>query len=160
MARASLQIVDALRATVKSLEFGAQYMWGHMGSCNCGNLAQVVTKRTKAEIHGYAMQGQGDWNEQVNHYCENSNMPIDLVIFDLMSFGFSLDDLKNLEKLSDPEVLARLGDLKNDIQRNNKQHLIAYLSAWANIIEKKLLSQINISTLQQETPKHAELVLQ
>jgi len=60
MAQAKTEIIDALRRTADKLKNGSQYMWGHMGSCNCGNLAQEVTKRTKAEIHAYAMQGHGD----------------------------------------------------------------------------------------------------
>ena len=60
MAQAKVEIIDALRRTAKKLSSGNEYMWGHMGSCNCGNLVQEVTKRTKAEIHAYAMQGNGE----------------------------------------------------------------------------------------------------
>ena len=40
MAKATPVLIEALRKTAKKLEKGARYQWGHMGCCNCGNLAQ------------------------------------------------------------------------------------------------------------------------
>ncbi len=69
MAQAKVEIIDALRRTAKKLSVGSEYMWGHMGSCNCGNLAQEITKRSKAEIHAYAMQGHGDSHDKTKLSC-------------------------------------------------------------------------------------------
>jgi len=33
MAQASIAVIKALRKTVKNLEKGTTYQWGHMGSC-------------------------------------------------------------------------------------------------------------------------------
>ena len=82
MATANLPLVDALRRTARKLASGASYQWGHMGSCNCGNLAQELTRLTKAEIHAFAMQGRGDWREQVEEFCPTSGLPMDLLIAD------------------------------------------------------------------------------
>lgn len=151
MAQAKTEIIDALRGTADKLKNGSQYMWGHMGSCNCGNLAQEVTKRTKAEIHAYAMQGHGDWNEQLNEYCETSAMPIDLIIFDLLTAGFSIEDLQNLEKLSDKDVLMRLPVEKRYLRHNVREDVIVYLHEWANMLEERLLETIKLPDFLQET---------
>jgi hypothetical protein len=150
MAKVSLEIVDALRRTAAKLKAGNQYMWGHMGSCNCGNLAQEITKRTKAEIHAFAMQGSGDWNEQLNHYCETSNMPIDIIIFELLTSGFSLEDLKNLEKLSDKQILMRLPIENRYLRHNVRADVIVYLTEWANMLEEQLLEAIKLPDFLQE----------
>lgn len=150
MAKASLEIIEAIKKTAQNIENGAPYMWGHMGSCNCGNLAQVITKRSKAEIHAYAMQGMGDWNEQIAQYCAQGNMPIDLIIFDLLSFGFTTDDLKHLEKLSDPSILAGLGDKKNDLRHNQKADVIVYLNEWAKMLENQMIANIKLPTFAYE----------
>jgi len=63
MARPTPELIDALRRTARKLENGAPYQWGHMGGCNCGNLAQEITKLSKDQIHAYAMQRYGDWND-------------------------------------------------------------------------------------------------
>src|SRR5260221_4761026 len=68
MARASLPLIRAIRTAAKKLEASSQYQWGHMGACNCGFLAQEVTRLSKDEIHRRAMLGQGDWSEQLNDY--------------------------------------------------------------------------------------------
>ena len=101
MARPNLELIDALRRTARKLNQGAPYQWGHMGGCNCGNLAQELTKLSKDQIHTYAMQRYGDWNGQVDDYCATSLMPIDLVISEMLGAGLMLEDLKHLEKLSD-----------------------------------------------------------
>lgn len=151
MAQAKTEIIDALRRTADKLKNGSQYMWGHMGSCNCGNLAQEVTNRTKAEIHAYAMQGHGDWNEQLNDYCETSAMPIDLIIFDLLTAGFSIEDLQNLEKLSDKDILLRLPLEKRYLRHNVREDVIVYLQEWANMLEERLLDTIKLPDFLQET---------
>lgn len=150
MAKAKLEIIDALRKTVKNLQNGSQYMWGHMGSCNCGNLAQVITKYTKAEIHAFAMNGRGDWNDQLNDYCETSQMPMDLLIFELLTFGFSTEDLQNLEKLSDKQILSRLPEGKRYLNKNVKQDVVLYMTEWANMLEEQLLETIKLPSFELE----------
>ena len=56
MATANPDLIAAIEKTTLNLSKGSPYQWGHMGSCNCGNLAQELTKLSKAEIHSYAMQ--------------------------------------------------------------------------------------------------------
>jgi hypothetical protein len=152
MAKESIEVVEALRKTAEMIEKGSPYMWGHMGSCNCGNLAQVVTKRTKAEIHAYAMQGSGDWNEQVANYCGETKMPIDIVIFEFLSFGFTSQDLQHLEKLSDPEVINAVKNKKVKLLHNQKEDVSVYLRAWADLLEEKLINSIKLPTFVSETP--------
>ena len=151
MAQAKIELIAALRQTADKLQNGSSYMWGHMGSCNCGNLAQELTQKTKAEIHAYAMQGRGDWNEQLNDYCRVSAMPIDLLIFEMLTAGFSLDDLKNLEKLSDRAVLSRLPIEKRYLRHNVREDVIVYLQEWASMLEEQLLETIKLPDFLQET---------
>jgi hypothetical protein len=81
MAHANPELIQALRRTAQKLSIGNPYQWGHMGSCNCGNLAQELTQLTKAQIHEFAMQGRGDWREQVEEFCPTSGLPMDLTHF-------------------------------------------------------------------------------
>ena len=66
MAKATPFLIEAIRNTARSLEKSEKYQWGHMGSCNCGHLAQELTRLNASEIHQRAMQKYGDWNEQLN----------------------------------------------------------------------------------------------
>jgi hypothetical protein len=145
MAKASLEVIEVLRNTSKKLEQSNQYQWGHMGLCNCGFLAQEVTKLTKAEIHTRAMQSHGDWSEQLNDYCPTSGLPMDNLISELLAFGFDADDLKHLERLSDASVLHQLTFEKRNLMHNSKRDAIIYLRAWANLLEEDLLSSVKFS---------------
>lgn len=148
MARPTPELIEALRRTALKLKNGAPYQWGHMGGCNCGNLAQELTKLNRDQIHQYAMQRYGDWNEQVEDYCSTSQMPIDLVINEMLNAGLMLEDLKHLEKLDDREVLARFPLEARYLKHNVRDDVVAYMNAWAELLEEQLLEKITLPNFQ------------
>jgi hypothetical protein len=153
MANASIRVIRALRNTIDKLKSGAAYQWGHMGACNCGNLAQEVTRFSKAEIHAYAMQRHGDWSEQLNDYCPESGLPVDLLIGKLVEEGFTLKDLIHLERLSDPWVLEGISPARrNSLRKNSKQDLILYLESWLRKLETIWLQNLE-KPKQEKNPE-------
>lgn len=144
MARPTPELIDALRRTARKVAEGAPYQWGHMGSCNCGNLAQELTRMTKDQIHQYAMQRYGDWNEQVADYCDTSQLPFDIIINQMLQAGLALEDLKHLEKLDDREVLLRFPIEQRFLKHNRRNDVVAYLNEWANLLEERLLAKIKL----------------
>ncbi|MVM40402.1 hypothetical protein GO730_26685 [Spirosoma sp. HMF3257] len=148
MASPTPELINALRRTVQSLKNGAPYQWGHMGGCNCGNLAQELTKLTKDQIHQYAMQRHGDWNEQAEDYCSTSQMPIDLLINEMLNAGLMLEDLKHLERLDDRQILGRFPIEKRFLRHNVREDVMAYMNAWAELLEEQLLAKITLPALQ------------
>lgn len=147
MARVRIELITALKNTAKRLGESKAYQWGHMGSCNCGFLAQEITRLSKDEIHRMAMERHGDWNEQLNDYCPTSGLPIDDVISELIAFGFDSSDLKHLETLSDPEILRTLPAEKRYLTKNKKEDVVYYLNAWASLLEMKLLEKVSLHDL-------------
>jgi hypothetical protein len=147
MARPTPELINALRRTARKLQDGAPYQWGHMGGCNCGNLAQELTKLSKDQIHSYAMQRYGDWNEQVEDYCQTSKMPIDLVINEMLTAGLMLEDLKHLEKLNDRQVLLRLPIEQRYLKHNVRDDVVTYMNVWADLLEDQLLEKITLPVL-------------
>lgn len=151
MAKANLELIEAIRKTAKNMETTEAYQWGHMGSCNCGYLAQELTKLNKAEIHSRAMQKYGDWNEQLNDYCPTSGLLMDDLITNMLSAGLDSDDLKNLEKLSDQEVLRTIPLEERYLTHNNKGDVIKYMYAWASLLESRLLDKIKLPQVDRES---------
>ncbi len=147
MAKSDIKIVEALRKAASNIENGAAYQWGHMGSCNCGHLAQVVTNKNKAEIHQTAMKRHGDWNEQLTDYCPASGIAIDFIIDEMMAFGFTRSDLAHLEKLSDPQIARLLPNDHKHLKHNLRQDVILYLKTWATKLENDLLENISLADL-------------
>ena len=148
MANNRYKLVQLLRTTAQRIEKSNTYQWGHMGLCNCGFLAQEVTSLSKDEIHRKAMQGHGGWSEQLNDYCTTSGLPMDDLIDELVTFGFTIDELRHLERLSDPFILRNLPAENKYPKYNVKEDVVRYMRTWANQLEEFQLDSISIKELK------------
>lgn len=144
MAKASLEVITAISNAASAIDRSQNYQWGHMGACNCGFLAQEVTSLSKSEIHSRAMESHGDWNEQLNDYCPTSGLRMDDLISELLKFGFDIDDLKHLERLSDRRVLEHLPKERRHLKHNIKSDVVIYLKTMAAQLERELLEKIDL----------------
>ncbi|TGE24157.1 hypothetical protein E5K00_02780 [Hymenobacter aquaticus] len=161
MALSTFPVIQALRDTAQRLATQAPYQWGHMGSCNCGHLAQTVTHLTKAEIHSRAMQRYGDWERQLLDYCPTSGLPIDETIDEMLALGFSRSDLTHLEKLSDPAIRAAIPfERRNALRHNQRDDVVLYLQTWAQLLETQLLNALQLpADLVSARPPQVSAVL-
>ena len=155
MAVPNLKVIQALRETATQIATSGLYEWGHMGSCNCGHLAQNITSFTRAEIQQFALQKRGDWSEQVIDYCPTSGYPMDLIIGRMIEFGFTASDLRQLENLSNPEILAKAG--VTSFNRNVMSDTVKYMNAWADLLESQWMEQ-NINHIVLPTFEREEMV--
>ena len=135
VAQASAELVAVLRETAERLARDASYQWGHMGMCNCGHLAQSITGLPGAEIHDYALSREGDWERQAEDYCPTSGLLIDSVLASMFALGLTRDDVRHLERLSDPAITRRAG---RGLRFNRRDDVVAYLSAWAGSLEDQI----------------------
>lgn len=145
MASPNRALIDLLRTTADRLESGAQYMWGHAGKCNCGHLAQTATGLSGGEIHRRMLArahlrelSRGEWSEHSEAYCGDSGMDVEFIFEALLEVGLETRDLSHLEYLSDPAVLARLPAGHRPLKRNDRDDAIAYLRAWADLMEEQV----------------------
>lgn len=165
MAIPKLKLIHAIRNTARKLKQNVSYQWGHMGSCNCGHLAQEITRLSGADIHRVAMRGEGSWTEQSRAYrvrpisCAASGLSMELVIGVLLDFGLEIEDLQNLERLSDPKVLKYLET--TSLRHNEREQVIIYLEAWADLLENDLLNHvpaINMENLTSNELHHSQIL--
>lgn len=160
MAIPNTVLIEALEDTATRLESGAAYSWSHMGRCNCGHLAQTVTRLQPRDIHRRALRGEGSWTEQSEHYtpyCPVTGNPLDGVIDRLIEVGLNTNDIQRLEHLSDPKVLKRLPGGFRHLQRNRREDLILYLRTWAECLRAQL-PQTTVSPSRRRTsqPERAD----
>lgn len=137
MLAVSIDRVQALRRTAARLRQGAPYQWGHFGACNCGHLAQTLTRLSREEIHRIAVERARDWGSAAVEYCPTSGYPLDHVLGRMLEAGFTLDDVAHLEELSAPRVLAELSPEARHLRRNAREDVITYLLAWADVLERE-----------------------
>mgnify|MGYP001344547069 FL=1 len=145
MAQANIQLIEALRETAARLRNGAPYAWGNHGTCNCGNLTQVVTKLSKEEILAYAHTGIGEWTELAEDYCAVTNAPAGLLISKLQEIGLTPSDIHHLEYLEDKAVLQQLPGGFRWLKRNVREDVIVYFETFANMLEEQLANNLSIS---------------
>jgi hypothetical protein len=144
MAQPNIELIAALRETAKRLQNGAPYAWGNHGSCNCGNLLQVVTNLSKDDILSYAQTGIGEWTELAEEYCVVSNAPVAMLITKLLEKGLTPTDIHNIEYLQDRDVLDRLPGGFRWLKRNQREDVVVYLETFATLLEDKLLQQVQV----------------
>jgi hypothetical protein len=148
MARPTPELISALRKTAARLREGSPFAWGHMGACICGHLAQTITELSPAEIHRRAMERHGDWSQQSVEHCPSSGLAIDHVIDEMLGLGMVTSDIRHLERLSDPRVLARVP--ARYLRRQEQANSVQYMEAWAELLEDELALQGRSSEVQTE----------
>ena len=155
MAHPTFELIQALRETANRLRKGANYSWGHHGACNCGNLLQVVTKMDEGQIRRYAQESVGEWTELAQEFCTNTGAPVSLIISQLEKIGLTPTDIHHVEYLTDKEVLNQLPGGFRWLKRNKKEDAIIYFETFANVLEEKLLQQIDIDITSITAPSAA-----
>jgi len=144
MAKANIQLINALRYTAQRLKNGAHYAWGNHGACNCGNLLQTACGLSKEEILQYAQSGTGEWSELAEDYCGITDAPVSLLLLKLEQLGLTATDIHNLEYLEDKTVLQKLPGGFRWLSRNVREHVIVYFETFADMLEEKLIDQVKI----------------
>ena len=145
MAQPTITLIEALQETARRLRNGADYAWGHHGSCNCGNLVQVVTKLTRGEIVRFAHESSGEWTELAQEFCPVTKAPINLIISRLVEMGLTPTDIHHLEYLTDREVLNRLPGGFRWLQRNVREDAIVYFETFGDLLRDKLKEMIDFN---------------
>lgn len=158
MAQANILLIEALRETAARLRNGAHYAWGNHGACNCGNLAQVVTKLSKEEILAYAHTGIGEWSELAEDYCGITSAPAGLLISKLQEIGLTPTDIHNLEYLEDKNVLQHLPGGFRWLQRNVREDVIVYFETFAGLLEEQLVNNVSFTMSDLLPQQQPELV--
>jgi hypothetical protein len=97
-------------------------------------------------------------------FCPITKAPIDLVIAKLVEVGLTPSDIHHVEYLTDKEVLKNLEGGFRWLKRNKREDAIAYFEAFANMLEEKMLQQIEINfeslSNQPSTKQYSSLELQ
>jgi hypothetical protein len=138
MAYPTVTLVNALIETARRLKEGNHYAWGNHGSCNCGNLLQVLTPFTRTDILKIAQTGIGEWTELAEEYCEVTNLPVHDLLGALQRAGLTSVDIHNIEYLEDRKVLEELPGGFRWLKRNLREDVIVYLETFAKLLQHEL----------------------
>lgn len=124
-----------------------------MGSCNCGHLAQTITRLDRHELHAMALRRAGDWTDQSRiEFCPRSGYPLDYVIESMMQLGMTVRDIEQLEKLSNRDVLRRLPVAERNLRHNHREDVVRYMREWAGLLEDSRADFVSDSAAYEQRP--------
>lgn len=134
--------IAALRMALEALEYGVHYEHGQYGSCNCGIVACALTNMTASDIDS-AFQNNPMYIYELDNYsskyfylvvesCSVTGTPINVIIKKLKENGFTVQDLKELELLSNENY----GGCKDNPRMDDRDALVQYLEHWIAALEK------------------------
>jgi hypothetical protein len=140
-----IKFANVLRETVRRIKAGADYNWCHMGRCNCGHIAQTITKKSPQEIHELALLKSGDWKDQSIEHCNSTGYTIDHIIESILAFGLSRQELAYIERLSNPQVLRHIEPARRKVLNfKKKEDVILYFNTWAKVIEDEYFTNTDV----------------
>jgi hypothetical protein len=93
----------------------------------------------------YAHTGTGEWTELAQESCPVTEAPINLLLIKLQQLGLTPTDIHNIEYLEDREVLNQLPGGFKWLKRNIREHVVLYFETMANMLEEKLINQIEVN---------------
>jgi hypothetical protein len=133
------KLITALRLTAHKIENRLwDYSWSNMDKCNCGLLVCALNNEEPDSIHKkifglgglYSVTRQGLWSGVAN-FCINSGKPNNEIISSMFAAKLSCDDIIQLENLSNPKVVSRIG---SSLQRSDACDVVKYMRAWADVL--------------------------
>jgi hypothetical protein len=100
---------------------------------------------------------EGAWEPENVGACQVSGASMDFVFYSLNRIGLSATDIKQLERLSDPEVRRRLGTENVYFPHHIRENVIRYVVEWADMLEEDLESDLGDEEKVSSSSKKAVL---
>ena len=70
--------------------------------------------------------------------CPVAELGMSQIFAELTAWGLDAHDVSALERLDDPDVRRRLGTHTVDFLHSDRRNVVAYLKAWAELLEERL----------------------
>lgn len=151
MAKANLKIIAVLERTIKKLQNkNTKYDWKMIGCCNAGCLIRAaIPGLSVRDLHIAGIQKHGDWEMLETLYRERSTYKIDNILSELYAMGFEQGDFTEVENLSNEEILSRIEREGEAIKRDNRENVIRYFKAWAQMLREKYTEKVKLPEMEE-----------
>ena len=81
---------------------------------------------------------EGAWEPEDLMACPVAERSMSAIFGELLAVGLDVADIGALERLDDPAVRRRLGTSTSDFLHSDRRNVVAYLVAWAAILEETM----------------------
>ena len=109
--------------------------WGKQANAN---VHQVRLSPPQPDFGDRPALDEGAWEPENVGACQVTGASTDFVFYSLNRLGLSATDIKQLERLSDPDVRRRLGTENVYFPHHVRENVISYMTEWADMLEEDL----------------------
>ena len=139
-----MTLIQAIESLISKLKDGTiHYYWNNFTSCNCGLLAQELIGCNESHLDKIMCEipfGARLWTI-TSKYCKSTGICYDTIFKYLFETGLTIEDIEDLEYLSNEEILKET-DIDTDSAQiveyyKVKSNLVKYLKGWLVILERQ-----------------------
>lgn len=112
--------------------------WGQQATDNARIRAQLPPAFPEPDYGDRPALDEGAWEPENVGACTTTGTPLDVIFDQLTDLGLEPEDVGHLERLSDPAVRRRLGTNTTDFLHYRRDNVVAYLTAWADLLDEQL----------------------
>jgi hypothetical protein len=135
-----IQTVTGMNAS--EIQSKAMMQEGDWGKQANANVHQPRLSPPQPDFGDRPALDEGAWEPEDVGACQVSGASMDFVFYSLNRMGLKATDIKQLERLSDPEVRRRLGTENVYFPHHVRENVIRYLAEWADMLEEDLESNL------------------
>jgi hypothetical protein len=175
------KLITALRTAANALESGMfQYSWANQAQCNCGSLFCALTGKAPADLKNQIPKclntsDNRTWTVLAGQYCPIAGIPTHELFKEVLSYGLTPQDIRDLEYLRNKAVVARMvitpetppprargwwrlivkkspAPTSVEISYTNPRHVAAYMRAWAELLQEQGAMDVVSQSQGQEQP--------
>lgn len=139
--------IKILRETSRKLMSEELYYdWENSGHCNCGVVAQVALGISSDAVLDKAQDAPqreqedgGPWTKRAAFAinCSKTGLPVAEIFSMLVEKGFTLEEIYELEHMTDERILDKMYAKDQDILYHSKESLINYLNNWVEVLQEE-----------------------
>jgi hypothetical protein len=127
--------------TAREIQEGAMQRegdWGEQAAAHPARGWNVPRPHPRPDYGARLALDEGAWEPENVGACSATGTPLDAVLDRLYELGLTPDDVRNLERLGDSVVRRRLGTNTEHFAHHERDNVVKYLRAWADLLEEEL----------------------
>lgn len=138
-----MKLINAIENVIDNLENNEMYyIWNQVESCNCGLLVRELGQLEGGYVRDCIQKTPlmtTTWMA-TSKYCQQTGFNLKEIFCHLFNAGLTLEDITNLEYLSDPKILAETDiDEASFVYYSYRSNLIKYLKGWLVLLKKNVM---------------------
>jgi len=116
--------------------------WAEQARTVVGGSDAPTSTPTPPDYGDRPANDEGAWEPEDLGICPVAELGMSQIFAELSAWGLDAADVGALERLDDPVVRRRLGTHTLDFLHSDRRNVVAYLKAWATLLEEQIAERV------------------